>query len=293
MFGFFQADIPIGNRLWLSLLALIVAGSMAGTPLALAKDDPVGVISDLLLMYGQATLIATFALALPLTPLMLLEDWIKERADRDKPRFYIETENYIPLWSRLTQFLILVFFLGAFVWTANGNFSRSVGALGLAFYLLAELLVEWRDVFLQGFEFLELRQSGLSDQPSPIEARLIVDGKEWQYSISSDRMYTLAYLGNNAWEIVDIIQMESELDSSIQATAESKPPSFLDCLLRSRHQPRKSVRTAQSETQTQWVALLRRSYRRDLVPRDWIEAITPRFLKRRSSRVPSDEEGVA
>jgi hypothetical protein len=34
MFGLFQADLPIGNRLWLTLLAIVVGGSIAATPLA-------------------------------------------------------------------------------------------------------------------------------------------------------------------------------------------------------------------------------------------------------------------
>ncbi len=57
MFGLFQADLPIGNRLWLALLALAIAGTLAATPLASISSTPVEFVTNLLSLYGQASFI--------------------------------------------------------------------------------------------------------------------------------------------------------------------------------------------------------------------------------------------
>jgi hypothetical protein len=104
MFGLFQADMPIGNRLWLALLAIVVAGSIAATPLAQATSDPISFATNLLLLYGQASFVSALLVTIPSLPIMLIEAQIKNRVDKNRPEFFIETEDYVPLWGAFLLF---------------------------------------------------------------------------------------------------------------------------------------------------------------------------------------------
>lgn len=198
MFGLFQADLPIGNRLWLTLLAIVVGGSIAATPLVEVASDPVSFGVNLLLLFGQATFITTAFLALPLLIVSIIEFEIKRRADKDRIDFFRETEEYNPLTTRALNYLSLVGYVASVFWIANNNFSASLGSFGLALFLFAEVIVEWREIYLSGYEYLELQKV-----KDTVKARLIREEKVEDFKVKEDWVTLHAYLGDNNWELIE------------------------------------------------------------------------------------------
>jgi len=198
MFGLFQADLPIGNRLWLTLLAIVVGGSIAATPLAEVASDPVSFGVNLLLLFGQATLITTAFLAIPFLIFGIIEFEVKRRADKNRIDFFRETEEYNPLFNRALNFLSLVGYVISVFWIANNNFSAGLGSFGLALFLFAEVLVEWREIYLSGYEYLELQRV-----KDTVKARIIREEKVEEFKIKEDWAVLHAYLGDNNWELME------------------------------------------------------------------------------------------
>jgi hypothetical protein len=198
MFGLFQTDLPFGKRLWLTLLALVVAGAIVDTPLASAGNDPIRFATSLLLLYGQANLLAAFPTAIFAGPLIAIEQELKKRADRTVPSFYKATEDYDPLYNRVSLFIGVIFFLAIVVWIADEHVSAELGTIGLGLLLLGEIVEEWRQVYRTGFQHVELRR----EDANTLRARLIEAGEEQRHRFSGDWVRTVAHLADNRWEVI-------------------------------------------------------------------------------------------
>ncbi len=198
MFGLFQADLPIGNRLWLTLLAIVVGGSIAATPLAEVASNPIDFGVNLLLLFGQATLVTSLYLVLPFAILGIIEFEVKTRADKNRNVFFLETEDYEPLYQRIINFSILAGYVIAVFWIADGNFSASLGSFGLALFLFVEVWSEWREVYMRGYEYLELQRI-----KNVVKARIIKEETVEKYSIREGWIEMHAYLGDNNWDLLE------------------------------------------------------------------------------------------
>lgn len=198
MFGLFQADLPIGYRLWLTLLAIVVGGSIAMTPLVEVASDPVSFGVNLLLLFGQATIITNFFLIIPSLIFNIIEYEVMRKAKKKQIDFFIETSEYKPFFNRILNFLSLVGYVISVFWIANNNFSTSLGSLGLAFFLLGEVLDEWRKIYLRGYEYLVLQR-----EKDTVTARLIREEKVEEFKIKADWAILHAHLGNNTWELLE------------------------------------------------------------------------------------------
>ena len=156
MFGLFQSDLPIGERLWFTIIALVLGGSIASEILLESAKNPASFAINLLLIYGQA-MIVTAILLTPLVVIMeVIELFLKRRTEKEISSFIKTIEKNIAITDRVADFLLLAGYVIVVFWISYGHFNKSVGALGLALGLVGTLLNEWGNVYLWGYEVIEL-----------------------------------------------------------------------------------------------------------------------------------------
>jgi hypothetical protein len=198
MFGLFQADLPIADRIWLTILALLAGGSIASSPLSKYIDDPISFGENLLLLFGQASLISIFILLLPISIIMILENEFKKKVDATREELLVKIEHFNPFHDRLMSFLSVAGYVAAIFWIKNDNYSPGIGAFGLALMLMAEVVTEWSNIYMHGYEYLELRKA-----KNNIEALIIKEENESKFKTKMNWTRIHAFLGDNNWELLE------------------------------------------------------------------------------------------
>lgn len=200
MFGIFQADIPIGNRLWIALLAMIVASAFIPGSLDVFYTEPVAFAISFLFIYGQAALFAV-VLTSPFSFVPAVANVVRMfRRARPGDNFYYDAETRDTGGGGFQTLVFLLAFVGSVVWIADGNSSGELGTIGLILVLLVEVNYEMqRGARHSQYEYAEITRTG--DQ-LPIAVTLERSGLEKRYEIGDRWSKIVAFLGNNNWEFM-------------------------------------------------------------------------------------------
>lgn len=204
MFGLFQSDLPIGKRLWLLLLALVIGGSLASTALAKVNESPLLFANDLLLLYGFGSLVESCVSGLVLFTVGAFV--VGKQFTRYKTReeyFYTQTKNSIHWLGKLPLIIspiIFVIVVAKIAPSFENPALRKLGILGLLLFLIAELLVDVGKVTDKYYhEFLSIQLIG-SDE---IWGKLATSEEYKELHVKADWMKTLAFLCASDWEFVE------------------------------------------------------------------------------------------
>jgi len=201
MFGLFQSDLPIGKRLWLLLLALVIAGTISTSPLA-KFNDPLLFTIDILLLYGLGYLCECVLSSI----ISFCTGYIVVKRDinnfgKEEP-FYKKTRLSTHWTSDLSVIVSPILFVLVLVLITPyfGEKSRRFGAFGLFLYLLAELQAS-----IQSATHKDHHEFLLLESPAGIEIYATTsDSKHIDFfSFKADWMRTLAFLAENGWELVE------------------------------------------------------------------------------------------
>ena len=198
MLGLFQADIPIGHRLWIVLLPLVFLGSLTSVPLTLPDVDPVQFVIEILLFFGYVSIISTGILFVPETVRGLVLRELDHRLRKESPyRAVVRSHKSLWLFRSLPN---LAFFVGIII--AIPGFSTPTmetwGTVGLFFLLLEEIL-DWRDIYKKKKEIIEL----VADEKGKMCAKLVKDEGIEEFSVDSEWLTEIRSLLQNGWEMID------------------------------------------------------------------------------------------
>jgi len=167
MLGIFQADLPIGRRLWLLALILIVSGLIAGEPIKLL-NDPAAFAIALLIYAGHAFLLGVLYSLAPMMLVVILDLVAMYRRSRAWGTSSILFEGYRYEWFS-DALATLAFILAAVLATVRFGDESLVltGTIGLIIILIAEAFDLERLFFLRPNE-LTLELSSASDKTSTV-----------------------------------------------------------------------------------------------------------------------------
>ena len=220
MFGLFQSDMPIGKRLWLLLLALVVAGTIASTPLAKVSADPITFTTDLLLLYGLGFLIESLATNIIGWLIAYISTQRRRKNSKpQRPSFFVKLEvpRHISYYVSLAISPFIFVIAVSKITPHFGTLSRKFGAFGLLLFLIAELLTSIKPATHKDHhEFLSLRMISRGE----IKGHLADSRDEEFFDFKANWMKTLAFLAENKWEIVEYSQ------GNVTQNDDNEPGSF-------------------------------------------------------------------
>jgi hypothetical protein len=143
MFGLFQADLPIGNRLWAIILVLVISGALSSGTVTLS-EDPVTFVSQTLLFFGYIDVLSGLIMIGPVMIGQIIGFEVSRR--RWKGSTYKEAVS-ANRSDTLDEILSRVGFIIAII-IAIPNYGTTqmqvVGVIGLSLLLI----VEWLDINL-------------------------------------------------------------------------------------------------------------------------------------------------
>ena len=155
MFGIFQADLPIGRRLWVILLAIIVSGQIRDASTNFTTN-PIDFFLNAIYFFGYVFIVSAFFSILPLLVLSGVDVYRTAKNEAKDPyREAVKSKN-LSVWK--DSIFNLAFIITTFV--AIPNFGKSSliasGTLGLAIILLTEVF-DLDLLFPSKTEILELK----------------------------------------------------------------------------------------------------------------------------------------
>jgi hypothetical protein len=201
MLGLFQGNLPIAQRLWVLVVTLVVAGTLAYTPIAETYRDPIDFTIELLLLFGQAFFITFWFLFILGIPVYFLESEISYRADKSSFYRHVEVpERILEQLFSLVEPFIFVIVVAEISPNFGDTMSHFQGQVGLFLYLFSLLLGSIQHSTPKRHTYLLFEQIS-----NNFSKAVIVTGSEKQlFTVTTDWFQALSYLGDNEWELVDI-----------------------------------------------------------------------------------------
>lgn len=196
MLNLFQAELPIGRRLWLVLLAAVLYEYVVGQRLPLPVDS-VELIVGLLVFFGYISVVH-LPVFLPAYAMFELILWVKYLRRSQIFRYRAIVDGPAVSWtsaiSDATFVIATLFGLPHFGQPAMYRW----GPVGLVVLVLVQVLYRGQP---GGYDMAELREH----EPGMLNARVVVRGKSAvQSTISGNWMEEVARLVSRHWEIVHI-----------------------------------------------------------------------------------------
>jgi hypothetical protein len=199
MFGLFQADLPIGRRLWLIILTLVSFGSLQLINVSTVAVDPAKFVVDVLVFFGYVSLLSSILLIIP--------DFIKKTIYQAIDRKLEKTNPYETAvkWRRNRWWfhsLQDILFIAATLYAAKDFGSATMyewGFIGLIGVLVDEV-VDWDDVYVKTKQVLELHIS----QGGKIKAKLVRSDDVEEFTVpSANWLLEIQSLKHSGWEVLE------------------------------------------------------------------------------------------
>ena len=93
MLGLLQADLPIGHRLWILILTLVVSGSLSKEAVSFSQD-PVSFTVEVLLFFGYASLIGALVCLALVVPGGVVAWFYRDHLWKKGDRFSLLVERH-------------------------------------------------------------------------------------------------------------------------------------------------------------------------------------------------------
>lgn len=204
MLGLFQADLPIGKRLWGVLLILVITGSLLNGSITISQD-PVEFVVQILLFFGSIT-IWNFILAYPL-------GWIFILVRRNIPSRYSQINTFDSLVRRdnsdiwLSLFINVAFVISVIIATKyfETQLGNSMGIVGLIIFLVIELF-DISLLFKETKEILEIKL----EKNGTVTAKLLYKDGEKIYLFVGDFLEAVRRVFDSDWKFVQMSASNSE-----------------------------------------------------------------------------------
>jgi len=201
MLGLFQADLPIGHRLWIILLTLVVSGALSNGKVSFSSE-PISFVTDTLLFFGAVQVTSAFIAMIPGTAFKWIERIFERSQEKSDPYRNAVGAYHHEWWFNPLANVAFVVAIIIMVPSFGTNQVFQLGIFGVGVLLLNELF-DLEDIFyIKKTELLELelRESGR------IHARLFVSGEqEYQFTVSSGWLSEINHLLSDGWTVLESV----------------------------------------------------------------------------------------
>jgi len=198
MLGLFQADLPIGKRLWSVLLVLVISGALSNGAISLSQD-PLKFVIQVLLFFGHITVLSIlFAIPLGMVGTVIEKTIMVRRIKQKTFESRIQpdiSDNWLLMVLNITFVVAILIAIPEY----GSSFASYLGIIGLTIFLAIELF-DFNIMFKETIEILEIK----SNQNGKVKARLVYNEGDESYSVAGGFLHVIRKVEDSNWRLVNI-----------------------------------------------------------------------------------------